>query len=625
MFNNRILTDTKTTAVKMLKEAFTKKYLFIVLIIVAILFPVISLADANKIFRENKRAVVVVVTYNGKGKAISQGSGFIVRADGAIVTNYHVISNAKNIKVKIGDKVLEVEGLLHTDKENDLVILKVKGVNLPIVKLGDIQKATIGEAVYVISSPQGLENTISDGILSGIREITPERKVLQITAPISPGSSGGPVFNKNGEVIGIATFLIKEAQNLNFAMPVNLIKNKIGKKVTALKDSGIEDYKKTAEYWFYLGTYYGGLIFNNDDKETGKRMREKAINALEQGIKIKPDEADAYKALGYIYWESGRYSKAIEAFKQAIRFKQDDVLNYVGLGLAYKSLGKYSEAIEAYKQAIRFKPDYAEAYDGLARVYMGMGKDMLKDMKDFASMPEKARKLFAKAVDAFKQAIRLKPDYAEAYEALGLMYWCLQMPKEEMEVYKQMVRLEPYNAEEHYRLGIAYAKLGRYSEAVDAFKQAIRLKPDFAMAHLGLGLAYDDLGMYGEAIEAYKQTISLNPTLLTAHFSLGTDYGKSGMYREAMEAFKQTIRLKPDYAEAHYNLGLVFIRLDRYSEAANAFKQAIRIKPDFAMAHLVLGLVYLQSGDNGAALDEYKILKELDKDMANKLFDMIYK
>src|SRR4030067_3592063 len=192
---------------------------FILTFLIIILFPVLAFADADKIFKENNKAVVVVVTYNEKGEPISQGSGFIVRADGAIVTNYHVISNAKDIKVKAGNKVLEVDGLIHTDKENDLVILKVKGDNLPTVKLGAIAKVSIGEKVYVISSPEGLDNTISDGILSGVREITPNKKILQTTAPISPGSSGGPVFNKDGEVIGVATFLIKEAQNLNFAMP----------------------------------------------------------------------------------------------------------------------------------------------------------------------------------------------------------------------------------------------------------------------------------------------------------------------------------------------------------------------------------------------------------------------
>jgi len=213
-------------------------FLHFIPLILLILFPACSFADADKIFKENNKAVVVVTAYDSKGEHISQGSGFIVRPDGAVVTNYHVISNAVDIKVKAGDKVLKVEGLLHIDKENDLVILKAQGENLPVVKIGDIGRVNVGDKVYVISSPKGLKNTISDGILSGIREIEgTKKKILQITAPVSSGSSGGPVFNKNGEVIGIATFLIEEAQNLNFAMPVNLIKDKIGdKKVIALKD-----------------------------------------------------------------------------------------------------------------------------------------------------------------------------------------------------------------------------------------------------------------------------------------------------------------------------------------------------------------------------------------------------
>lgn len=235
------------------------------------IMPAISFADAGRIFKENSRAVVVVVAYDENSEAISQGSGFIIRADGAVVTNYHVISNARDIKIKAGSKVLRVEGLLYIDKENDLVILKANGKGLPTVKIGDIAKVNIGEKVYVVGSPQGLENTISDGILSGIRDITYQRKVLQITAPVSPGSSGGPVFNKAGEVIGITTFLIEKAQNLNFAMPVNLIKDKIGKgKFTALKDKGIGDYKKTAEYWFNLGYTYGESgMYKRKEKGSG--------------------------------------------------------------------------------------------------------------------------------------------------------------------------------------------------------------------------------------------------------------------------------------------------------------------------------------------------------------------
>jgi len=193
--------------------------------------------------------------------------------------------------------------VIHTDKENDLVILKVKGEKLPVVKLGDMGKANIGEKVYVISSPEGLENTISDGLLSGIREIDDQRKILQITAPISPGSSGGPVFNKNGEVIGIATMLLKEVQNINFAMPVNFVKDKIeSKKFTAFKETEIEDYKKTAEYWFYLGI---------------------------------------------VYFKSVKYKEAIEAFKLAVSIDIDFVEAHYNLGSAYDELDMNEEAIES--------------------------------------------------------------------------------------------------------------------------------------------------------------------------------------------------------------------------------------------------------------------------------------
>lgn len=329
----------KRIGTTMIPHFLKQRLLFFALILLITFYPAVSFADADRIFKENSKAVVVVIAYDQRGNPISQGSGFIVRADGAVVTNYHVISNARNIKVKAGDKILNVEGLIHIDKENDIVILKAKGRNLPLVKIGDIGKVNIGDKVYVISSPQGLENTISDGILSGIREIDPKREIFQITAPVSSGSSGGPVFNKNGEVIGIATFIIEEAQNLNFAMPVNLIKNKIeSKKITALKDTAIEDYKETAEYWFVLGYYYG---------EAG--LHKEAVEAFKQAIRIKPDYAEAHYNLGVAYDMLGMHREAVEASKQAIRIKPDYAKAHYGLGLTYLLLNNRGSALEQYK------------------------------------------------------------------------------------------------------------------------------------------------------------------------------------------------------------------------------------------------------------------------------------
>ena len=409
---------------KQMKERsiINKTPLFIILLTVLISAGY-AFADADKIFKENSKAVVVIETYNEKGEPIGQGSGFIVRADGVIVTNYHVVSDAADIKVKAGKEVLNVEGLIYTDKENDLVMLKVKGKDLPAVKLGDIEKANVGEKVYVISSPQGFENTISDGILSGIREIAPGRKVLQITAPVSQGSSGGPVFDKNGEVIGIATFLIKEAQNLNFAMPVNIIKDKIhSKKVIALKDSKIEGYEDTAEYWFVLGYYLG---------EAG--MHKEAIEAYRQAIRIKPDYAVAHYNLGVAYGKSGMYREGIEALKQAIRIEPDHAKAHYSLGVAYGKSGMQKESIEAYKQAIRIKPDLAEAHNNLGVAYGKSG-------------------MYKEEIEAYKQAIRIKPDYAKAHYNLGVTYLVIDGRGMALEEYKILKELDPQRAEELFNL-----------------------------------------------------------------------------------------------------------------------------------------------------------------------------
>jgi Tfp pilus assembly protein PilF len=398
-------------------------FLLIIPLILLTLLPAVSLADADRIFKENSKAVVVVTAYDEKGNAISQGSGFIVRADGAVVTNYHVIGMARDIKITAGDRILDVEGLIFTDEKNDLVILKAKVKNMPVVKLGVVEKANIGEHVYVISSPEGLENTISDGLLSGIREIDEKREILQITAPISPGSSGGAVFNRNGEVIGVVTFLIKEAQNLNFAMPVELIKDKISSKmVTAIKGSGLEDYEKTVEYWFVIGTMYFNLGMNKE-----------AIDAFKQAIKIDPDNADAHYNLGTAFIKSGMYKEAIEAYKQVIRIKPDYAEAHNNLGTAFIKSGMYKEAIEAYKQVIRIKPDYAEAHNNLGTAFIKSGMDK-------------------EAIEAYKQAIRINPDDANAHYYLGVIYALLNDKVSALEQYKILKSLDSELANKLFNL-----------------------------------------------------------------------------------------------------------------------------------------------------------------------------
>jgi S1-C subfamily serine protease len=170
------------------------------------------------------KKVVSVLVEGVPGEPDVQGSGFFVDSHGTLVTNHHVVEKASSVAVKTSDGAYYlVEGVLADDAEHDLAVLKVKGRNFAFLPLGDSNKVRLGDRVIAIGSPLGLESTVSDGIVSGLRE-EGDSEVIQTTAPISPGSSGGVLLNSRGEVIGVTTFFNRDGQNLNFAIPANNIR-----------------------------------------------------------------------------------------------------------------------------------------------------------------------------------------------------------------------------------------------------------------------------------------------------------------------------------------------------------------------------------------------------------------
>lgn len=181
----------------------------------------VDAAIPEMVLRQQGAVVMIEVAEVG-GKRVSQGTGFIIEPSGLIVTNYHVVSKwfeQTNMtgRVKLDNGAFfNLEGIVAIDRPNDIALIKVKGRNLPAVSINRHIRARQGEDVYVIGSPLGLESTVSQGIVSNIRD----GGIIQITAAISPGSSGSPVYNARAEVIGVATSQTKIGQNLNFAMPI---------------------------------------------------------------------------------------------------------------------------------------------------------------------------------------------------------------------------------------------------------------------------------------------------------------------------------------------------------------------------------------------------------------------
>src|SRR5208337_1472078 len=182
--------------------------------------------DIPAISREANGAIVSIVMSDKDGHPIAQGSGFLISKDGRVVTNYHVIRNGRSALVKLPNGTLfTVDGVLASDKLRDVAVIEAHGNDFRTVTLGDSDRLQVGEEVVAIGNPLSLESTVSNGIVSAIRTVEDEGgKFVQITAPISPGSSGGPLFNMAGQVVGITTSHLVGGQNLNFAIPINDVK-----------------------------------------------------------------------------------------------------------------------------------------------------------------------------------------------------------------------------------------------------------------------------------------------------------------------------------------------------------------------------------------------------------------
>ena len=176
---------------------------------------------ATVVFNKNSGAIVTILTPSGIG------SGVLVDPSGVIVTNLHVIEGDASATVTLasGDIYDDVQ-VIAVDERRDIVIIKIAGFQLPTVEFGDSDDVEVGEGVYAIGAPRGLALTISEGIISGIRRSPGDdgSQVLQTTAAISPGSSGGGLFDEDGRLIGITTSRILSGESLNFAVPINYVR-----------------------------------------------------------------------------------------------------------------------------------------------------------------------------------------------------------------------------------------------------------------------------------------------------------------------------------------------------------------------------------------------------------------
>ena len=482
--------------------------------VIVLVFCTISRVPAQtapQIAEKALAATVYLEMQDSKGVPLGFGSGFFV-GDNLIATNYHVIEGAARGSAKLVGRfsTYTIEGVTATDKTNDLALLKVTVSGINPLPLGNSSDVKIGETIYVAGNPKGLEGTFSNGIISSRRDpYTKER--LQMTAPISPGSSGGPVLNSKGEVIGVSFMTLVGGQNLNFAIPSRYLRELLTESTPAKplaegnRSISAETYFTWGNTKYDLGDYKGAIadfdtairlnpdaaVYNNRGLAKGNLGQYfAAIADFDTTIRIKPDYAGAYYNRGVAKSELGQYFAAIADYDTTIRLKPDEAITYLSRGNAKGKLGQHSAAITDFDTAIRLNPDYADAYNnrGLAKSDLG---------QHFA------------AITDFDTAIRLNPDYAIAYYNRGVAKGNLDQYFAAIADYDSAIRLKPDFAEAYYNRGVAKGNLDQYFAAIADYDSAIRLKPDFAIAYYNRGLAKARLDRISEAKRDVRTALRL--------------------------------------------------------------------------------------------------------------------
>ena len=319
--------------------------------------------------RRVKPSVVSVLTYDAKGEPLISGSGFFIRP-GEVVTNSHVIRGAHRVEIHTLDgkgRTYPVTGAFAIDEEADLALLSV---NLPAERSRPLTFSNTlpdeGEQVFVIGNPLRLEGSVSDGIVSAVREVPDLGHIIQVTAPVSHGNSGSPLFNMRGQVIGIVTVKVTNGQNINLALGVSRITSLCRGQLVSFDQVAVKkpatQPEVLAELWYRGGI--DSLWLGNYDS---------ALNYFETAANRNPRRPETWIQIGYCKVKQGRNDEAIRAYKRALQLRPTSADAYNKLGDAYYYAARFNEAIEAYGQAARLQPDQPEAYYNLGLAYLEIG------------------------------------------------------------------------------------------------------------------------------------------------------------------------------------------------------------------------------------------------------------
>ncbi len=364
-------------------------------------------------------AIVEIMTFEEGSKRFQAATGFIVSPDGIIITNYHTLVNINSIEIRLSsEKKLKFEGILGVDRQKDIAVLKVKGKSLPSLRIGD--SSTLNANNFVEAFGYSSKKSIIIGAKTGNQKRKLLREggyiftkkplfdnsydVIYSTNQVNLGFSGGPVFDVNGDVIGIVCSLLHIHDYADsvicFSVPINytipLLKNR---QPQSLKEF-IEGDKDNKEWWLIVGS----------EKYLKERKECEAERYISKAIEIDPGYAEAYGTLGIIRIRQGRYDDAVSLLNRASTFSPDTFFIHKNLGHAYKGKRMWNKAISAYEKNLASFPMLGPIFMHLATLYEKTGNIRM------------SVKYIDKSIMAYQKELTYYHEPASIYLRLATLY-----------------------------------------------------------------------------------------------------------------------------------------------------------------------------------------------------------
>lgn len=546
------------------------------------------------------KAATVILIVNTDDRTIGNGSGFFIQPD-LIVTSVHVLAGIHGEpytwEVRSVNQLTQytIKGVVASDPEHDLVILKVEGTETGVLQLGDSDTVKLGEKVIAIGThgstdKNALGKTI-DGTISRITD-----GFFRVKAILLPGYSGGPVLSSTGDVIGICVEG-GETKNSGYVIPSNHLKALL--KNTSEQEKPLEEWREEPMIRAYA-------LANRGDAEKVLGSAQETIAAYDAAIRLTPDFAAVYAKRGSAKYNLGDYKGAIKDYDAAIGTGLDYASVYVNRGVSKRNLRDYKGAIKDYNTAIRLDPENVEAYinRGNARADLGNYETAIEDYNMAIRLKPKGitlplayiRRASAKsdssdkngAIKDYDKVVHLKPNslgiLTVAYLNRGLAKFHLDNPKGAIGDYDEVIRLKPKTAvlaSAYVHRADAKSKLDDNEGAIKDYDEAVRLVPEdiSLVAHVYGRRAAMKLQLSDSkgAIEDCDAAILLDPDLAEVYKTRGEARSNLGNHSGATEDYDTAVSLKPDYAEAYYKRGCAKVEIGNVLEAKADLRTALKL------------------------------------------------